>query len=381
MSDLSGLYLHIPFCHSKCTYCSFVTGSYEDQLARRYMVMLGREIENTAATLSTEERKIDTIYFGGGTPSIIAPEELERLLDICHKNFIVASDAEITAEMNPSDIDPSRLAAYRSMGINRASVGIQSFIDAQLQAMGRDHSAEDASQAIEKLRSAGFDNVSLDLIAGLPEQTREQWQYNLSRAFELSPEHLSIYLLEIKEGTTLYAQVRSGRMQTPDDDLAAEMYEMLLDKAAACGYDHYEISNFTKRESLRSRHNIKYWTDLPYYGFGVSAHSYDGRERYWNVKSTHDYITRIEQSGQAVADRIALSPKESAKEMFMLRLRLMEGVDLKNFRERYGLNLTADYKEQLSELAEAGLIEMDENLLRLTRRGILLSNEVFLLFV
>jgi oxygen-independent coproporphyrinogen III oxidase len=380
----SGIYLHIPFCHSKCTYCSFITGSYEDQLARRYMDALGREIRACAEKLSAEELKVDTIYFGGGTPSIIAPDELARLLGICRENFSVAPDAEITAEMNPSDIDPARLGEYRSMGINRASLGIQSFIDAQLQAMGRDHSARDATRAIELLRDAGFDNISLDLIAGLPDQTEEQWRYNLSRAFELSPEHLSIYLLEIKEGTILYSQVKSGRLKRPDEDLAADMYEMLLDEATTRGYTHYEISNFAKIRSdrlLSSRHNLKYWIDLPYYGFGVSAHSYNGLERYWNVPSTQTYITRIDGSGEAVADRMRLDERDRARETFMLRLRLIEGVDLESFRERYNFDAMAEYSEQLREMTEAGLIETEDNRLRLTRKGILLSNEVFMLFV
>src|SRR5262249_23114891 len=321
-----------------------------------------------------ESRIVDTIYFGGGTPSIIAPEEIARLIEVCRESFDVARDVEITAEMNPSDLDAERLGKLRDAGINRASVGIQSFIEEQLKAMGRDHSVEDALRAVEKLRAAGFDNVSIDLIAGLPEQTLEHWDYNLARAFELTPEHMSIYLLEIKEGTTLYAQVKSGRFRAPDEDLAAEMYEMLLDRAEDCGYEHYEISNFaksTKAHSFRSRHNVKYWTDIPYFGFGVSAHSYNGRERYWNVPSTHDYISRIEQSGQAVADRIRLDGEDCAKEALMLRLRLTEGVDLPQFQARYDLDIQNEYKEQFEELGEAGLIEPFGDRLKLTRRGIL----------
>ncbi|MEW6730539.1 MAG: radical SAM family heme chaperone HemW [Acidobacteriota bacterium] len=384
MTDYAGLYLHIPFCQAKCTYCSFITGSYEDLLAQRYLKALAAEVRASAASLTPAKRSVDTIYFGGGTPSIIAPAALEQLLEVCHECFDVAADAEITVEMNPSDIDLARLRSYREMGINRASVGVQSFIDTQLRAMGRDHSAADAFSAVDKLRSAGFDNISIDLIAGLPEQTLEQWHHNLAQACSLAPEHLSIYLLEIKEGTTLYAQIRSGQLQTPDEDLAAEMYEMLLDETAATGYQHYEISNFAriKSDQLRySHHNIKYWLDIPYFGYGVSAHSYNGRERYWNVKSTHEYITRIEQSGEAVAERIELSPYDQAREAFMLQLRLMTGVDLANFQIRYGFDLANEYHEELVELAAAGLLETDQGRLRLTRRGILLSNEVFLLFV
>jgi oxygen-independent coproporphyrinogen-3 oxidase len=384
MTDLAGLYIHIPFCHSKCTYCSFITGSYEDLLVKRYMRALAAELRAAAAQLTPDERRIDTIYFGGGTPSIIDPAELEKILITCYESFDVDTNVEITAEMNPADIDAARLRAYRAIGINRVSIGIQSFIDEQLQAMGRDHSAKDAIGAFEQLRAAGFDNISLDLIAGLPEQTREQWSYNLSRALELAPEHLSIYLLEIKAGTILYAQVKSGRWRAPDDDLAAEMYEMLLDATVAQGYQHYEISNFARLapgRSWRSRHNIKYWLDIPYIGAGVSAHSYNGRERYWNALSTQTYIERIEQTGQAIADRAQLNARDSAREAFMLRLRLIDGVDLNSFRARYQLDVAAEYQQPLADLAEAGLIEIVDDRLRLTRRGLLLSNEVFLLFV
>ncbi|MBL8148951.1 MAG: coproporphyrinogen III oxidase family protein [Blastocatellia bacterium] len=219
----SGIYIHIPFCHSKCTYCSFITGSYEELLVENYISALEAEIRRKAASLLPSQKFVDTIYFGGGTPSIISPKQLERLLSTCLESFHVCQKTEITAEMNPSDLQKSRLEAFRQIGINRASVGIQSFIDLQLKAIGRDHSAEQALTAIEKLHASGFDNISIDLIAGLPDQTWQQWSYNLSTAFSMLPDHLSIYLLEIKEATTLYAQVKSGRVATPDQDLAAQI--------------------------------------------------------------------------------------------------------------------------------------------------------------
>jgi len=380
----AGLYLHIPFCHSKCTYCSFITGSYEDLLVQRYLSALLKEIATTASLLSLSERKIDTIYFGGGTPSIISPDWIERLLNTCYQHFSVQEKTEITIETNPSDINADRLNYYRSLGINRVSLGIQSFIDEQLKEIGRDHSAKDAKLAIEHLRKAGFDNISLDLIAGLPSQTLEQWEYNLSSALAFDPEHLSIYLLEIKEGTTLYAQIRSGRLKTPDEDLAAEMYDLLVDKLIKNGYQHYEISNFAKVNSQKaflSRHNTKYWLDIPYYGLGVSAHSYHSQTRYSNVKSTHTYIEKIETSGQAIAEKIALDNSERIREAIMLRLRLMEGINLEEFQTNYGFDIMANYKEAFSELMENKLLEIVDGKLRLTRQGILFSNEVFVLFV
>ncbi len=382
--SVAGLYLHIPFCHSKCTYCSFITGSYEDLLVQRYLSALLREITTTANLLSPSARKIDTIYFGGGTPSIIAPDWIERLLNTCYQHFSVDAKAEITIETNPADINSERLNYYRSLGINRVSVGVQSFIDTQLKEIGRDHSAKQAKQAILELRKVGFDNISLDLIAGLPNQTIEQWDYNLSNALELEPEHLSIYLLEIKEGTTLYAQIRSGRLEKPDEDLAAEMYDKLVNKLVSNGYQHYEISNFAKvnsQNSFYSRHNTKYWLDVPYYGLGVSAHSYQDQVRYSNVKSTHTYIEKIENSGQAIAERILLDNAEQIRESIMLRLRLIEGINLEEFQTRYNFDIMANYKEAFLELLENKLLEIANGYLRLTRQGILFSNEVFVLFV
>lgn len=382
LAKLAGLYLHIPFCHSKCTYCSFITGSYEESLAENYLNALLTEIKSTAKTLSKSERQIDTIYFGGGTPSIIDPQWIAKLLEACYQNFDVESNSEITIEINPADINSSSLATYRSLGINRTSVGIQSFIDSQLKQIGRDHSANQATFAIEQLRKAGFDNISLDLIAGLPNQTLKQWQYNLSKALELSPEHMSIYLLEVKEGTTLSAQIKSAKMAKPDEDLAAEMYETLVDTVIANGYTHYEISNFAKeKEGKLSRHNSKYWLDIPYYGLGVSAHSYRGNERYSNVKSTHTYINNITSSGQAIAEKTLLTQSEKTQEALMLRLRLISGVCLSEFQKCYDFDVMDKYKSEFKEMMENGLLEIVDGYLRLTRRGILFSNEVFLLFV
>ncbi|MFY9223863.1 MAG: radical SAM family heme chaperone HemW [Blastocatellia bacterium] len=384
MSSMAGLYLHIPFCHSKCTYCSFITGSYEDLLAERYLNALILEIKSLSSRLSDKERQIDTIYFGGGTPSIIAPSWITKLLEHCYQYFTVAPNPEITIEVNPADINLDHLQSYQKIGINRVSVGIQSFIDKQLKEIGRDHSASQASQAIKQLRKSGFDNISLDLIAGLPNQSLEQWQYNLSEAISLEPEHLSIYLLEIKAGTTLSAQIKSGRLAMPDEDLAAEMYETLVDTLTSNGYLHYEISNFAKQKNdslLYSRHNTKYWLDVPYYGLGVSAHSYHSQERYFNVQSTNTYINNINSTGQAMAEKIALNAEERVREALMLRLRLIKGVNLLEFHKSYQFDVMANYQNSFKEMIENSLLEIKDGYLRLTPRGILYSNEVFQLFV
>lgn len=377
MPEPAGLYLHIPFCHSRCTYCSFATGSYDKSLSQTYLRSLCREI-----TAASNSHTYDTLYLGGGTPSIIPPEEIASLIRVVRDSFHLTQDAEITIEVNPSDIDPRRLELYLNYGINRISLGVQSFINAELVRIGRDHTASQAEMGFKSLRSAGFQNISIDLICGLPGQNCTDWNYNLEKAFELEPEHISVYLLELKEGSIIYSQIRSGRLEPPDEDLAVQMYEMLLEKISECGYVQYEISNFYKvLNGQPSRHNLKYWTDHEYLGFGVSAHSYEAGTRRWNVKSTQDYIRRIQNGQSAVADSSTLDRKASIQEAFMLRMRLTEGVDLAAFRKRYGIDIYQMHAERLKELEEDGLLELTNGQLRLTQRGILYSNEIFMLFI
>ncbi len=265
----AGVYLHIPFCKSRCSYCDFATDVYRDPGAvERYVDALVTEISLFSGTVNA-----DTVYFGGGTPSLLSPEQVERVLRAVRSKFTLAPDAEITMEMNPATVTPESLAAYRSLGVNRASFGVQTFDDRALKLLARGHDAADPRNTFSMLREAGFDNVSFDLIAGLPGQTLAQWRRNLDEAIALSPEHISLYLLEIHQGTPLAEQVRSGRQPTPDDELAAEMYELMLDQLAAAGYEQYEISNFS-RPGFESRHNSKYWTIDAVLGFGVSAHSF-----------------------------------------------------------------------------------------------------------
>jgi oxygen-independent coproporphyrinogen-3 oxidase len=273
------------------------------------------------------------------------------------------------------------LRDYRSLGVNRASFGAQTFDDNELKRLGRRHTAQDARDTIDNLRAAGFANVSFDLIAGLPAQTVPAWERNLNEALRLQPEHLSLYLLEVHSGTPLADQIRRGAQPQPDDDLAAEMYELLLDETAAAGYEHYEISNFA-RPARESRHNTKYWTYAPVYGFGCSAHSHDGHTRRWaNERDARRYTELIENTGRAIAEQTQLSDAETPAEALFLALRLMRGVDLAAHGTRYGVNVRERYAADLARLQEAELIEFNGDTLRLTRRGVLLSNEVFAVFV
>jgi oxygen-independent coproporphyrinogen-3 oxidase len=237
---VSGVYLHIPFCRSRCSYCDFATDVYKSaQIVESYVSALVREIENFPTASA-----VNTIYFGGGTPSLLAPTQLEKILEAIYKKFSVARDSEITMEMNPATVTPETLKAYKSLGVNRASFGAQTFDDTELKRLGRKHTAADVRKTIELLRAADFTNVSFDLIAGLPRQTLCDWERNLDEALKLKPEHLSLYLLEIHEATPLAEQIRSGRQPLPDEELAAAMYEILLEKISAWGYEQYEISNF-----------------------------------------------------------------------------------------------------------------------------------------
>lgn len=382
-SVLPGVYVHIPFCRTKCTYCAFVSGDFDESLSARYMPALETEIRS--AGIAAGRPRVDSVFFGGGTPSLLPPDELVRIVDRIRESFDVAPDAEITVEMNPGTLTPGKLEAYRKAGVNRASVGVQSFDNEELESIGRVHDADEARAAVAMLRAAGFDNLSLDLIAGLPLQRIETWRRNLESAIALDPDHLSLYLLELHPGTKLARDVDAGRVVRPDDDVAAEMYDEMVDRLAGAGFVQYEISNFAKSlpdgSDRRSRHNEKYWLDADYFGFGVSAHGYLNGERRSNVRSIAGYADAIEDTGDATHERTQLDARDRAAEAAFLGLRRTAGIDLARFEERYGINLIQSFAEGLDPLLEAGLLDASEGRLRLTRSGLLLSNEVFQAFV
>ncbi len=381
----AGVYIHIPFCRSRCSYCDFATGRYESDLAERYVravvaeIARWREVENPFA--------VDTVYFGGGTPSLLMPAQIERILKALRERFNVLEGSEITLEINPGDGGISATSKQQAMrelrrlGINRASFGAQTFDNRELKQLGRTHDSTDIRTTFGRLREAGFENVNFDLIAGLPGQTMAGWRRNLAEALKLRPEHLSLYLLDVHEGTPLADQINRGQTPKPDEDLAAEMYRIMIDEVCAAGYQHYEISNFCLL-GFESRHNTKYWSGAPYYGFGCSAHSYDGGRRRWsNERDAANYVAMIEAAKSAVVKRTNLSDDDERSESIFLGLRLMCGVDLEDYRLRFGSDLRDLYNEDLNRLRDAGLIEIDDRLMRLTRRGALLSNEVMSTFV
>src|SRR6185295_7837906 len=373
----AGLYVHIPFCSSRCSYCDFATGLYQSELAERYV----RGLINEIGASRYGGENVDTIYFGGGTPSLLAPAQLERILASLYERFTIASGSEITVEINPGSATPEKLRAFRSLGVNRASFGAQTFDDAELAKLGRSHNEGEVLRTFADLRNAGFVNISFDLIAGLPGQTLERWQRNVKQALELAPEHLSFYLLEVHSGTPLAEHIRRGIQPQPDDDLAGVMYERMLEQAEAAGYEHYEISNLC-RPGFHSRHNVKYWTAAPYYGFGCSAHSYDGDMRRWsNQRDVLKYVEMVESGVSPVVEEQQLSPIDVRAEALFLGMRLMQGVDLRRYRESFGVDLCDEHADDLDRFFKAGLVELDGDLIRLTRTGALLSNEVFAAFV
>ena len=370
----SGIYIHIPFCRSRCSYCDFATDVYRSaEIVESYVSALTKEIENFPTAHAA-----DTIYFGGGTPSLLTPTQLEKTLKAIYKKFNIAADSEITMEMNPATVTLETLKDYKNLGINRASFGAQTFDDAELKRLGRKHTAADTRETIELLRRANFDNVSFDLIAGLPRQTLKDWERNLDEALNLQPEHLSLYLLEIHEATPLAEQIRSGRQPLPDEETAAAMYELMCEKIVQKNYRQYEISNFCQ-PNRESKHNSKYWTLDPVFGFGCSAHSFDGANvRYSNERDTARYVALIESDGSAVIEENKI---DAASEFVFLGLRLTKGVDVDEYEKLFGVSLQEKYDEDLKRMEDLDLIEFSENRLKLTGKGFLFSNEVFAVFV
>ena len=373
----AGLYVHIPFCSSRCSYCDFATGLYQSELADRYVRAIIEEIRSSPY----RGQLVDTIYFGGGTPSLLKPSQLERILSALFEHFQIEATPEITLEINPGSATPEKLREFRRLGVNRASFGAQTFDDAELAKLGRSHTAADALQTFADLRRVGFANVSFDLIAGLPGQTLNGWKQNIKLALELQPEHLSFYLLEVHSGTPLAEHIRRGLQPVPDEDLAGVMYRWMLEQALTAGYEHYEISNLCRRR-LHSRHNVKYWTGEPYYGFGCSAHSYDGQTRRWsNHRDVLKYVEVVESGVSPVVEEQELSQTDVRAEALFLGMRLMRGIDVRQYRESFGVDLRDEHGEDLDRFCKAGLLEVDGDLIRLTRTGALLSNEVFAAFV
>ncbi|MBM3771913.1 MAG: radical SAM family heme chaperone HemW [Acidimicrobiia bacterium] len=385
-----GLYVHIPFCAAICNYCNFNRGLFDANLKDSYLEALLVEIQGAPDSpgpgLPPDRRReveVDTVFFGGGTPSLLTPEEVGTLLDACRTTFAISPDAEITLEANPETVTPASLAGYRRMGVNRLSFGVQSFRDDELRRLSRLHGVDRARSAYADARAAGFDNVSLDLMMWLPGQKVADWLASVDAAIDLTPDHLSLYLLEIYPNAPLRDEMaRAKWSQAPDDD-AAEMYSEAMNRLERKGYTQYEISNVAK-PGRRSRHNLKYWQDGCWRGFGAGAHSTRDGIRWKNVSTTDDYIARLlaDRSGTRLFSEVRrLSSAERLGEALFTGLRLNEGIDLPAARGRYGVDVWERFGPDLQPFVDGGLLERTPQRLRLTPRGMLLAHEVMTVFV
>jgi oxygen-independent coproporphyrinogen-3 oxidase len=373
MSQAS-VYIHIPFCASKCSYCTFNSYAGLDHLHETYTEALQMEMALCAQTLGRQE--VSTVYLGGGTPTVVDVELVARLVESCQEHFDVDDDAEISVEANPGTVDGAYLAALRALGVNRLSIGAQSFADQKLALLGRLHTAAETEKTYYLARKAGFRNINLDLIYSLPTQTLDEWKADISAAMALDPDHLSLYSLSIEEGTPLARMISSGELARPDPDLAAEMYIWAEGALANAGYDHYELSNWA-RSSRECQHNLSYWRNAPYLGFGAGAHSHFAGCRYHNVIRPEEYVALIDRGESCVAGSEEIDAETGMSETMIMGLRLLKGVSRNEFEERFHRPLVDVYGEQLGELADLGLLDVNAKRVRLTPRGRLLGNEVF----
>ena len=375
-----GLYIHVPFCSAICNYCNFNRGLFDAALKARYVDAVIAEISRASPESQVPNPAADTIYFGGGTPSLLEPAEIARIVRACEEAFDVAADREVTLEANPETVTRARLAACRDAGVNRVSFGVQSFREEELRRLSRLHSADRARAAVDEARAAGFDNLSLDLMMWLPGQDVEQWLASVDAAIGVGPDHLSLYLLEVYPNAPLKDDMARARWsQAPDEDAAA-MYVTAMERLEAAGYEQYEISNVA-RPGRRSRHNLKYWSDGEWAGFGCGAHSTRSEVRYKNVASTEEYVQRIETGQPTRIEVRRMTRDERLGDALFTGLRLADGIDLGAIARRYGVDVWSRFAADLAPFVDAGCLVHDGHRLRLTRRGMLLANEVMAVFV
>ena len=378
--ETASLYLHIPFCHTRCHYCDFNTYAGMLPLREPYVKALQKEIA-LAGTMAQHAdgtlRRSRTIFFGGGTPSLLTVAQITRLLNVCFASFAVDKDAEITMEANPGTLDKEQLQGIRAAGINRLSMGAQSFDAELLQTLGRIHTPEEITQAVTFARAAGFTSINIDFMFGLPGQTMQHWRETLERALELRPEHLSLYSLIIEEGTPFHTWAHEGRITPGDEDLCADMYEYADERLREAGYENYEISNWAL-PGHHSRHNLTYWQNLPYIGMGAGAYSTFGGKRFSNIREPLDYIKAVNTQRLPEAETEPVEREQEMSETAFLALRTAMGLHLPTFAQRFSQPFSQFVGDRLRPVEEAGLLEHEDEWLRLSKRGRLLGNEVFL---
>ena len=374
------LYVHIPFCHTRCHYCDFNTYAGMLPLREPYVRALLSEIGMAGALTKLpggKPRRSRTIFFGGGTPSLLSVSQVSRILDACYNNFAVDEDAEITLEANPGTLSREQLVGLRAAGVNRLSMGAQSFDAELLKTLGRIHSPKDITQAVRDAQAAGFTSINVDFMFGLPGQTMRHWRETIERALDLHIEHLSLYSLIIEEGTPFYTWTHEGRITPGDEDLCADMYEYADERLHAAGYVNYEISNWSL-PGFQSRHNLTYWHNLPYIGVGAGAYSSFGGRRFSNVREPAEYIRMLKAQQWPEVESETVDKAQAMSETAFLALRTAQGLHLPTFEQRFALPFAQFAGDRLHMVEEAGLLERETEWLRLSKRGRLLGNEVFL---
>lgn len=384
MTTPLSIYIHFPFCLTKCTYCAFNTYTKLERLIDPFVDALIREIDIVG--VSKPDQPVHTIFFGGGTPSLLTPEQLERILAALYHRYRITPDAEVTLEANPNDLNRDYLTQLRKAGINRLSIGVQSTHDHELKLFARRHTTDHIAGAVSAARLADFNNLNLDLIYGAPYQTLESWEWTLRQVLALKPDHLSLYALGLEDGTPMREWVAQGRLPAPDDDLTADMYELATDLLAAAGFEQYEISNWAK-PGHASRHNLQYWRNEEYIGLGPGAHGYAGGYRYWTILSPQKYIQLMQAAklenyiyprSPATDEAILVDRPNEISETLIMGLRLLEtGIEWHSFRERFGIDLRDIHSAVIDRFVGYQLLEIHSRGVRLTRKGRLLSNAIF----
>ncbi len=374
MKNKLGIYIHFPFCIRKCLYCDFYSiGGATEDIMHRYTHALLAEMEYYAPMAA--DFSVDTVFWGGGTPTLFPVSDMERVIKRMHELFSIEGDAEITAEANPATADKAKLAAIHALGIGRLSVGVQSFHDHELRALGRAHSAQDACRFLTDARSVGFDNINVDLMYGIPLQTENSFLETLDTALTFAPEHISAYSLIVEEGTPFFQ--KKDVLPLPEEETEVRLHDLLLSRLKENGYQHYEISNYAKKDCF-CRHNLHYWRSEPYLGFGAAAYSFFDGVRYGNIKDLNAYM---QAPFSSVVEREVLSPKDLAYENIMLAFRLKEGVDLDVYKNRFGVTIEEKYAALICRFSEEGLMKKEGRRLFLTERGMRFSNAVLVAFL
>lgn len=368
---MAGIYIHVPYCKIRCIYCDFFTQTNMDSKPSFVKALCG-EIGLRKDYLNDES--ISTIYFGGGTPSQLAKEDFEAIFKTIYETFEVNADAEITIEANPDDLKDGYIETLRQLPFNRISIGIQSFNDKELKFLNRRHSAQRARDAVKNCQKAGFENISIDLMYGLPDQTMETWKSNLAEAIALNVQHISSYHLIYEEGTKLYTFLQTGKVKSVEEELSVDMFSEMIDRLGKAGFQHYEISNFAK-EGLYSKHNSSYWTGAKYLGLGPSAHSFDGTQRAFNVLSISKYATAIEK-GETPIEIETLDEKTRYNDFIITGLRTMWGVDLNRLEQLFGKEMLDYCLKNIQKYVDSDKVIIKDNRITLSRDGIFLSDGI-----